>query len=353
MSKEDLVAPAYEVEGDNKVEAVAQVLSRKELSDLDFKLRLEKENSELTIQVKNKKNKRFFGRTFTQKEMIEIGFHPKQTLHKIMEVLQSCFNKSNATVVRIGYVKNELDENLREEFENGDKMAIVIDVQVVELKYRLYLSEIIQSEVAILEEMIKDLQCKNTELATQIIAQHEYCANMEKHFNKKIEELEYKFKIRFSSQEMKEGGEIGEEEEDEAFIQSNPNRVEIAHWKSRTRDASTCFRKWNECTLNTTKDLFKLENDNTDIVITKGGIFHIICVVLSCDHVNKCAYLQINRSTVSASYGNTSGSENQSLTLNHMSRLKMHDKINVYCYPNGGYQGTSFCNVLTIQRLGE
>ncbi|ETO01582.1 hypothetical protein RFI_35858, partial [Reticulomyxa filosa] len=128
-------------------------------------------------------------------------------------------------------------------------MAIVIDVQVVELKYRLYLSEIIQSEVAILEEMIKDLQCKNTELATQIIAQHEYCANMEKHFNKKIEELEYKFKIRFSSQEVKEGGEIGEEEkeeeeeeEDEAFIQSNPNRVEIAHWKSRTRDASTCFR---------------------------------------------------------------------------------------------------------------
>ncbi|ETN99000.1 hypothetical protein RFI_38487 [Reticulomyxa filosa] len=102
MSKEDLVAPAYEVEGDNKVEAVAQVLSRKELSDLDFKLRLEKENSELTIQVKNKKNKRFFGRTFTQKELIEIGFHPKQTLHKIMEVLQSCFNKSNATVVRIG-----------------------------------------------------------------------------------------------------------------------------------------------------------------------------------------------------------------------------------------------------------
>jgi len=135
----------------------------------EFELQMKQENKILVIQTEDIINHRIFSHEFTHQQLVNNGFHPRQTMIEISEIIERAIidNNTDAKLI-IGYVNDE--KEVSEEYQSGDKLQIRIKLnnRLTILTYDLLLNEIEQSNELILEKLVKDLRNEIKELRHEL-----------------------------------------------------------------------------------------------------------------------------------------------------------------------------------------
>ncbi|ETO36648.1 hypothetical protein RFI_00412 [Reticulomyxa filosa] len=372
-----IITKMSEAEGETAQKKVIKARPKdKQRSMFDFELILHNGENKLTIRGRDIYSKRLFVATFNQEKLILCGFHPKQTLPQIIEILEVAINETDVKAIKlsIGLQNNRKQSfffytlslslicrkqseskkkgfttgnevNLRSEYQSGDKLCLGIEhnVQLYKMSYGLLLSEISQTEVQLLQEIVKDLRVENQQLREEVTKTtndfHKFKEESQKQKN-------WKLVIGIQVQTV---GIIGM-----FLLHSIPffrsktifEKVGVIHIQCIYSN-----RLWNVCILNTAADTFELQSNQKDLTIKKAGVYRLQASVSTYGQTNKSAQLQINGGVVAMGYSYTSGTnEYQQITLNHVARLQVNAVVAVYTYQA---HNTQTCNSLIIERLSD
>jgi len=295
-------------------------------SCFEFELRIKNDEKNLNISARNVQTKRLFVKDFNHKELINCGFLEQQTIVQIAEFIQDCINGSNnalSTKITIGFVSSG-EKAIHDEYVNGDELYLSIKENDARL-YNLLLNEMKQSDVLILQELVKDLQKDNAFLRNEM-------QKRDTEIQKQMSSLRDELKAEFKDQK------------------SEKLTPQIAFWTS-TEKNDLDAKKWNTSILNTTDQTFELSADQTNVIFKLSGIYRIFCVVGTYNVLKQAAFLYINGTTVCIGYNFTSlNTDIQQATLSYVAKLQVNDYITVFAISS---YDQAACNFLTIERIGD
>jgi len=259
---------------------------------------------ELQIDCKEKGSHRKFSGKYTVDALHDLDFPSVLPLEAIEKLIKSALNGAPKMKAEVGYVKEESNAKIEKDYQKGNLLAIIIehDTGYYKMVHRLTLEEVEQSDTDLLFQIIEDLR--------------EEIGNLKKEL-----------------QDVKKG--------------NYPVEC-LGAWQS-TANADTYYKLWNVTIVESPNDLFRMENNKRDIIVSKTGVYHIFgSTSVTSGSVNPTR-IYVNDTIVAQ---DTTFEHTGHEILHHFNftrRLQANDRIKVYVQ---NPSTTQLCNNLTIRFIG-